>query len=65
MRLTSRTGGSFDLPLNLEGNSPNQFHQILTRTRVRCAAEGKHLGGDVLMAGSIGVIGVTRQLGGA
>ena len=28
-------------------------------------SRGKHLGGDVLMAGSIGVFGVTRQLGGA
>lgn len=32
-----------DLPLNLEGNSRNLFHEILTRTRVRCVAEANAL----------------------
>ncbi len=32
-----------DLPLNLEGNNRNQFHQILTQARVRCVAEANAL----------------------
>jgi hypothetical protein len=32
-----------DLPLNLEGNSRNQFHPILTQARVRCVAEANAL----------------------
>jgi hypothetical protein len=32
-----------DLPLNLEGNSRNRFHQILTRTRARCVAQASAL----------------------
>ena len=28
-----------DLPLNLEGNSRNRFHQVLTQTRARCVAQ--------------------------
>jgi hypothetical protein len=30
---------ALDLPLNLEGNSRNRFHQILTQTRARCVAQ--------------------------
>ena len=32
-----------DLPLNLEGNSRNLFHQILTQIRVRCVAQANAL----------------------
>ncbi len=32
-----------DLPLNLEGNKRNQFHQVLTQTRARCVAEADAL----------------------
>lgn len=32
-----------DLLLNLEGNSRNQFHQILTQARARCVAEANAL----------------------
>lgn len=32
-----------DLPLNLEDNSRNHFHQILTQTRMRCAAQANAL----------------------
>ena len=32
-----------DLPLNLEGNSRNQFHQVLTLTRARCVAQANAL----------------------
>jgi hypothetical protein len=32
-----------DLPLNLEGNSRNLFHQILAQARVRCVAEANAL----------------------
>jgi hypothetical protein len=28
-----------DLPLNLEGNSRNRFHQVLTQTRAQCVAQ--------------------------
>jgi hypothetical protein len=32
-----------DLPLNLEGNSRNRFHQVLTQTRARCVAQANAL----------------------
>jgi hypothetical protein len=32
-----------DLPLNLEGNSRHQFHQVLTQTRARCVAQANAL----------------------
>ena len=32
-----------DLPLNLEGNSRNQFHQVLTQARARCVAHANAL----------------------
>ena len=32
-----------DLPLNLEGNSRNRFHQVLTQTRARCVAQASAL----------------------
>lgn len=32
-----------DLPLNLEGNKRNQFHQALTQARARCVAEADAL----------------------
>jgi hypothetical protein len=32
-----------DLPLNLEGNSRNQFHPVLTQTRARCVAQANAL----------------------
>jgi hypothetical protein len=30
-----------DLPLNLQGNSHNQFHSTLTGARARCVAQAK------------------------
>jgi hypothetical protein len=32
-----------DLPLNLEGNSRNRFHQVLTQARARCVAQANAL----------------------
>jgi hypothetical protein len=32
-----------DLPLNLEGNSRNRFHQVLTQTRAQCVAQANAL----------------------
>jgi|SRR5579862_5166519 len=32
-----------NLPLNLKGNSRNQFHTVLTATRARCVAQAKAL----------------------
>jgi hypothetical protein len=32
-----------DLPLNLEANSRNRFHQVLTQTRARCVAQANAL----------------------
>ena len=32
-----------DLPLNLEGNSRNPFHPILTQTRAQCVAQANAL----------------------
>jgi hypothetical protein len=32
-----------DLPLNLEGNSRNEFHQVLIQARARCASEANAL----------------------
>ena len=32
-----------DLPLNLEGNSRNRFHQVLTQARARCVAQASAL----------------------
>jgi hypothetical protein len=43
---------SLDLPLNLEGNSRNQFHQELTQARARCVARANSL--PVLPNPSIG-----------
>jgi hypothetical protein len=34
---------ALDLPLNLEGNSRNRFHQILTQARARCVAQANSL----------------------
>jgi hypothetical protein len=34
---------SLDLPLNLEGNSRNLFHPVLTQRRARCVAEANAL----------------------
>jgi hypothetical protein len=32
-----------DLPLNLEGNSRNRFHQVFTQTRAQCVARANAL----------------------
>lgn len=32
-----------DLPLNLQGNSRNQFHSVLTQARAECVARAKEL----------------------
>jgi hypothetical protein len=34
---------TLDLPLNLQGNSRNQFHPVLTRVRAKCVEEAKAL----------------------
>jgi hypothetical protein len=34
---------SLDLPLNLQANSHNQFHPVLTAARARCVAQAKSL----------------------
>ena len=41
--LEDRLIASVDLPLNLEGNSRNQFHQVLTGARARCVAQAEAL----------------------
>jgi hypothetical protein len=41
--LEDRLIASVDLPLNLEGNSRNQFHQVLTGARARCVAQADAL----------------------
>ena len=53
---------SVDLPLNLEGNSRNQFHPELTRTRADCVARANSL--PVLPNPGIGGRSPSRPLAG-
>ena len=41
--LEDRLIAAVDLPLNLEGNSRNRFHQVLTQMRAGCAAQANAL----------------------